>query len=268
MLTQVIQSATQVAQSAAQLPAPPGAAQTAQADVKAFLAQSVPALQNLQKVVSQFAATSSLNVTGILDALNQGAAASSLVGRVQALGQEAGPVAGVVSGASTLAGQNRDRFSSDSAALTNQAAVLQSQAAGLIADRDQKAAAAESLRKRIQIINALSFINPLIKLFDELASLIQSSKSTEAQLADDNQKVAQIQAQMSQLSAMAQQVGSLNAGTSQLAGAVQSVANVFNMVNSQLKNDQQFAGATDAATAALYVRALQSNLQNLVQLAQ
>lgn len=268
MLTQSIQSSTNIANQILQSPSVPGAGQTLVNDANNFLRNVTPSLTHLQSDVNSFGSQASGTVNTLLQQVSSGTPPGQLLPQLQTLAQQAGSLNSEASSASASTNASRDAFSNDSAALASQQVQLQSQASALHSRQSELESQASSLRTRLNIINGISVVFPIVKLADEIASLIQSSKLTESQLSDVSGQLANVQSQLAQLTALVQQTGTLKVGSAQLAGSVQSLSNVINMIGSQLQNDQQFANAADANTATLYLKALQTNLGTLQQIAE
>lgn len=268
MLTQAITSSTTLANRIVQAPAVTGAGQALVSDARNFLQTVTPALSKLQSEATGFGQGATGTVNTLLQQVSSGTPPGQLLPQLQSLGQQAGALSGEASNATSLTNASRDAFTNDSAALATEQVQLQSQANALESRRSQLEREAESLRTRLNIINGISIVFPIVKIADEIASLIQSSKLTEGQLSSVNGELSGVQQRLGQLNVLAQQTGSLKVGSAQLAGGVQSLSNVVNMINSQLQNGRQFADAADASTAKLYLAALGSNLQTLQQIAE
>jgi chromosome segregation ATPase len=267
MLNQVIQTVTAIATKIAQNSAGAGAVQVLANHIRDLLQTVVPSVSQLSRNVAGFDAAATKVTASLLTDVSAGKPAAGLVPQLQQLTQQMSGLTQQATSATNLTTVSRTNLANDSASLTTEQVQLKGEITGLEANREALSKEAAALRQRLDIINGISWVFPIVKLFDEIASLIQSSKSTESQLNGVNEKLVDLQTHTSQLGALLQQVEALRVGAGQLVGGVQSLTNVIGMINGQLQNDKEFANAADAKTATLYLTALQSNLKMLQQLA-
>jgi hypothetical protein len=246
----------------------PGAAEKVRADARTFLDQAVPHLGQMRQGVISFSSAAAAQLNNLEQTLATGAPAASVAATLHQLGQSAVSLQSQVQKGNTGISRWRDSFAHDSATLTTERVQAKAKLDGLQAERDRFESEASNLRHRLQIINSIPIVSPIIKIADEIASLIQSSKFTEERLDDANRRLAELQSQAVQLNCIINQLSSLNVATGQLAGGTQSLVNVVNLVADDLQNYEKFAEAANANSALLFLKALQANINSLLQTAE
>ncbi|MFK0229904.1 hypothetical protein ACIQUL_29530 [Streptomyces sp. NPDC090303] len=114
---------------------------------------------------------------------------------------------------------------------------------------------------------AADLSGPLGKGIDELSSLIQHGKTTEAAAQDAKAQLAQLMVESHNLQANSQALGVLTASLTALASAVQNTANDIDLISDDLASDTassaRAASTTSPAVFTLYVRALLTKVQAL-----
>lgn len=262
MLQQAIAITRSLAsQIAATSAASPTISQT-QADVANFTGNPLSTIDELRTNMLSFAEEGVSQLTSLLAATDMelpplAAELSTLQTQAQQLQSQISPALQLVSSAVTT-------FSGDVGALQNAAASLDVQIAALTAKRDQASDEANKIADRIKWIDGFSTVLPILKLADELESLISSQKTTEQQLADAESNLQSLVAQSNALNSAMQLSTSLSTTVSQLANATQSLANATNLVASELTTQVQ---SSTPAQAKIFALALEGNLKAVISLA-
>jgi Bacillus haemolytic enterotoxin (HBL) len=266
MLSTVIRNAQNLAAQVASWPPSSGPVNDTRAHAQAFNTSVVPQISGTQTAVQQFATTAQATVDTLLAQVNQSSAplGSNLGQALSALAAQATTLQNQLNALSAQTNAARSQFASDNGALMNAQAQARAQLAGSAAERDHWQSVADELRTRSTWTNIFGSIFPLVKIGDEIASLIQYQKTTEAALADANAKYAQAAQVSAQLDVQANQFGAMASLVGQLADGVQSLSNAMNFVAADLNNQASFANLTTQQNAVLFLTALKTSLANLV----
>src|SRR5579883_1665084 len=260
MLTQAINTTRQIASSIAALPASSAGIKTVQAHVATFVTGTLPSVVEVQQATLALARDA---LSRIEPLLAPGTLAQALIDTLAALRKEATALQAVVTGTATSVANAVDQLSADAGTLTNEAIQINAQVASLNAQRDANKRKADEIATRIKWINAFSWI-PIVKLADELASLISDQKTTEQLLSDAENNLQRAEQQQAVLTAVMQQTRSISTSVGQLANATQSLANAVNLVAGELGEGQ---ATTSEQLAQLFATALKNNLTALQSLA-
>jgi hypothetical protein len=267
MLTQVIANAAAQAAAIGRMPDLPGAGHTARAQVAAFEAEILPLIAGTQKSVAAFARDAGETVADLLRrASGPGAPLADQLRRaldpIARLAQQAEAQSTT---AQSRCQNARAEFARDRGELLTAQTQARARLAGANAQLEHWRQEAEKLRTRSTATTIVGIFFPLVKLGDEIASLIQYRKSTEGALSDASRQAAEAAHETASLDALANQFGALEALMGQLVGGVQYLANAMSFVTATLTDEAGFVALTTPVTAGLFLRALETSVGHLAQ---
>jgi hypothetical protein len=265
MFSQVIAQVRTLGTAVQRMSVPPGAAEEVRAAVMRFLDEGPPLMESSRAQAVAFADTSETVLQRMAQALQRGSQAAAVLPDLRGLGVQATQTRDQLSTRAQPVTQFRDRLNQDSAKLNSQSVELRARLAGLAAQHERLSQQAAELTTRLNIINGVSVVFPIVKLADTIVSLIQSKTTTEGQLTEVNQQYAQAQGQANQLEGFIQQIAALGTSVQQLAGGAQNLLNMVNIIAGQMGNESAFAGAATADSAKLFVTALQRLVETMKQ---
>ena len=264
MLSTALQNTQQLINTIRGLPAPPDPAGQMQAQVAQTGDQLIPALSSARDNLLAFTAGG----VQVIDALTSEAAAggdpASAVKMLHELGAGFDQNSSQLAPLSGRLDQFRDRVAQDIGAMANEQVQLNSQLAGLSAERDRWSEQQDSLNQRSTTTDILSiFFGPLAIAGSELASAIQYGESTEAALNEANEHLAQVAAQAHALQAAVDACNLLSSASGQLSSAVQNLANALSLIRADLTDDAVRAATATPVTLRLFLAALRSAMSVL-----
>jgi hypothetical protein len=263
MLSQVIEASGRAADSVMRMATLPGVSDAVRAHAAQFINSTIPAARSMQDAVRAFTSASTSTVTRLLGEISNGVMPPSLLSDLRNMAQAAQAASSRLSEVSGQMNQARDTMAQDHVALANKQVECRANLAALNSQAQHYRDEAEALRKRDLATTIVGAIFPLVKVADEIASLIQYQKSTEAALQEAQQSVASAEQQVQSLDGAVAQLGGLMGVLETLVGGIQNVANALSVVNGRLASEDHFAAITMPATALLMLNALKSSLDVL-----
>ncbi|MFG2638673.1 hypothetical protein ACGFX8_33715 [Streptomyces sp. NPDC048362] len=140
--------------------------------------------------------------------------------------------------------------------LQNQVVALNAEIVVTRQEVDRLAAERQQRADRELGVNIASIFCPFIKLFDELANVIQTGQSTEASLDDANRSLGEKSAQLAAANAALSTSDLLGTALTTLSSSVQGLANTVTVISGSLNSSA-------SVPAALFVTILKTRMQEL-----
>ncbi len=263
MLSQVIEASGRAADSVMRMATLPGISDAVRAHAAQFINSTVPAARSMQVAVRAFASASAGTVNRLMGEIGNDTMPASLVSDLRDMAQAAQAASLRLNEVSGQMDQARSMMAQDDAVLANKQVECRANLAALNSQLQHYRDEAEALRKRDLATTIVGAIFPLVKIADEIASLIQYQKSTEAALQEAQQSVAMAEQQAHSMDGAVAQLGNLMSVLQTLVGGIQNVANALSVVNGRLTSEDHFAAITTPPTAVLMLTALKSSLDVL-----
>lgn len=266
MLSQAIQNTQSIAHSVAAFQGGSGPIAVCVTHASSFEQSEIPELSDWQAAAAAFAAEAETSAGDMCDKLKSGADPKDFVPQLEAMNAKLDDLCFQITNVDTHMAGFRTMFNTDVASLSQYSAQLSGDMQKYQSMQQHYETEAALIKKRIDVINGMSFVLPVLKLASELASLIQKGKSTEAMLSDSRQKVAQFRSQMANAAhaqSLAHQLGDM---IGKLGAAVQDARNAVNIAEGKLKNDKDFVSGAGTEDAVLYINALKASLGQLRQI--
>ncbi|MGY6694886.1 MAG: hypothetical protein ACXIUW_02515 [Roseinatronobacter sp.] len=266
MLSQAIQNTQSIVHSVAAFQGGSGPIAICVTHANSFEQTEIPELSDWQAAAAAFAAKAESGTAEICEKLKSGADPKDFLPQLRSISAELDNLCTQITTVDTHMAAFRTMFNTDVASLSQYAAQLSGDVQKYQSLQHHYETEAAHIKKRIDVINGISFGLPIVKLASELASLIQKGKTTEAMLSDSRQKVAQFKAQMvnaAHAQSLAHQLGDM---IGKLGVAVQDARNAATIAEAKLKNDKDFIADAEREDAVLYLNALKASLGQLRQI--
>jgi len=270
MLSQSIDNAAHVAAQIAGSGKSGGPAIATAQHASNFINSEVPVLHEFQARLSEFASEAVGVVNDMLNKISSGTKPETLINKLLDVKGLLSPISSQADEVESQMGSFRTIFASDVASLNTYVAGLKGQVAKYNSLRQHYQQEANSIRKRLDTINAISYVpifGPIVKLGSEVESLIASGKLTEQQLSDANRQYSAYAAQEAQAQSVAASASSMGSQTLNLANSVQNARNSITIAEGKLENEDAFLSQTNKQNALLFLNALKSSFTQLQSIA-